>query len=108
SRIGMFFKVGVITDRYDFGEKIIIGRDIFAIPLDFNEYVERFDGAIAGINKMQVFVEQLINKRIDKFCPNLKFTDIFKGNREEIFYRITRETLGVSRTIGIILQNAFI
>src|SRR5690606_31280048 len=29
SRMGMFFKVGVITDRYDFGDKIIIGRDIF-------------------------------------------------------------------------------
>ena len=108
SRIGMFFKVGVITDRYDFGDKIIIGRDIFPIPLDFNEYVERFDGAIAGINKMQVFVEQLINRRIEKFCPNIKFSDIFKANKSEIFYRITRETLGVSRTIGIILQNAFI
>lgn len=31
SRIGMFFKVGVITDRYDFGDKIIIGRDIFVL-----------------------------------------------------------------------------
>ena len=108
SRIGMFFKVGVITDRYDFGDKIIIGRDIFSIPLDFNEYVERFDGAIAGMNKMQTFVEQLINRRIEKFCPNLVFSDIFKANRTDIVYRITRETIGVSRTIGIILQNAFI
>ncbi|WP_421508254.1 hypothetical protein [Erwinia rhapontici] len=108
SRIGMFFKIGVITDRYDFGDKILIGRDIFSIPLDFNEYVERFDGAIAGINKMQTFVEQLINKRIEKFCPNLRFNDIFKANKADVFYRITRETIGVSRTIGIILQNAFI
>lgn len=108
SRIGMFFKVGVITDRYDFGDRIIIGRDIFPIPLDFNEYVERFDGAIAAINRMQSFVEQLINKRIEKFCTTLKFNDIFKSNKSEIIYRITRETIGVSRTIGIILQNAFI
>lgn len=108
SRMGMFFKVGVITDRYDFGEKIIIGRDIFPIPLDFNEYVERYNGAIAAINKMQIFVEQLINKRIEIFCPDLTSSDVFKTNISEIFYRITRETIGVSRTIGMILQNAFI
>ncbi|QDE30943.1 hypothetical protein [Shewanella polaris] len=108
SKIGMFFKVGVITDRYDFGEKIIVGRDIFPIPLDFNEYADRYDGTIAAINKTQTFVETLITKRILKFCPNLKVTDVFKSNFAEMIYRITRETLGVSRTIGIILQNAFI
>jgi len=108
SRIGMFFKVGVITDRYDFGEKIIVGRDIFPIPLDFNEYADRYDGTIAAINKTQIFVESLITKRIEKFCPDLKIADVFKSNFTEIVYRITRETLGVSRTIGIILQNAFV
>ena len=108
SRIGMFFKVGVITDRYDFGERIIVGRDIFPIPLDFNEYAERYNGAIAAINKTQTFVEALIVKRIEKFCPTLSISDVFKSNLTEIVYRITRETLGVSRTIGIILQNAFV
>ncbi|MNZ24241.1 hypothetical protein D3C78_413830 [compost metagenome] len=106
SRIGMFFKVGVITDRYDFGDKVIVGRDIFPIPLDFNEYAERYDGAIAAISKTQVFVEQLITKRIGKFCPTLSLSDVFKSDFQQILYRITRETLGVSRTIGMILQNA--
>lgn len=108
SRIGMFFKVGVITDRYDFGERIIVGRDIFPIPLDFNEYADRYNGAIAAISKTETFVETLITKRIEKFCPSLKITDVFKSNFSEVVYRITRETLGVSRTIGIILQNAFV
>ncbi len=65
-------------------------------------------GAIAAINKTQVFVETLITRRILKFCPELKIPDVFRANFTEIIYRITRETLGVSRTIGIILQNAFI
>ncbi len=108
SKIGMFFKVGVITDRYDFGERIIVGRDIFPIPLDFNEYADRYDGTIAAISKTQIFVEALIIKRISKFCPNLKVADVFKSNFTEMIYRVTRETLGVSRTIGIILQNAFV
>lgn len=108
SRIGMFFKVGVITDRFDFGEKIIVGRDIFPIPLDFNEYVERYNGAIAAINKMESFVGQLINKRIEKFCPDVDIQDVFRSDFSQIIYRVTRETIGVSRTIGMILQNAFI
>ncbi len=108
SRIGMFFKVGVITDRYDFGEKIIVGRDIFPIPLDFNEYVERYNGAITAINKMESFVDQLITKRIEKFCHGVNIQDIFKADFSKIIYRVTRETIGVSRTIGMILQNAFI
>ncbi len=107
SKIGMFFKLGVITDRYDFGEKVLIGRDIFPIPLDFNEYAERFNGAVAAMSRMQIFVEELIQKRIERFCPELKFKDIFKGDKNEILYRLTRETIGVSRTLGIILQNAF-
>lgn len=108
SRIGMFFKIGVITDRFDFGEKIIIGRDIFSIPLDFNEYAERYNGAMAAISKTEQFVEKLILKRIEKFCPHFNQSNVFKSDFNQIIYRITRATLGVSRTIGIILQNAFI
>lgn len=108
SRMGMFFKVGVITDRFDFGDKIIIGRDIFPIPLDFNEYVDRYGGAIAAIKKMQEFVEVLITKRLNSFCKNVKFQDVFKAQKELLFSRITKEAIGVPRTIGMILQQAFI
>ncbi|WP_247235325.1 hypothetical protein [Telluribacter sp. SYSU D00476] len=108
SRIGMFFKIGVITDRYDFGDKVIVGRDIFHIPLDFNDYVERYGGAIAAMAKMQEFVEKIVLKRIEIFCPELGYSDIFKAPKDQLFYRLSRETIGVSRTIGIILQNAFV
>lgn len=108
SKMGMFFKVGVITDRYNFGDKIIIGRDIFPIPLDFNEYVDKYGGAIAAIKKMQEFVEILIIKRLKSFCENIDFNNVFKATKDQIFSRITKESIGVSRTIGLILQQAFI
>lgn len=108
SRMGMFFKVGVITDRYDFGDKIIIGRDIFPIPLDFNEYVDRYGGAIAAIKKMQDFLEVLITRRLKSFSSNIEFNDVFRASKEQVFSRITKEAIGVPRTIGIILQQAFI
>lgn len=108
SKAGIFFKVGVITDRYDFGDKIIIGRDIFQIPLNFNDYVDRYGGAIAAIKKMQEFVEILIVKRLSLFCTDLNIHDIFKAPRDHVFSRITKEAIGVPRTIGMILQQAFI
>lgn len=108
SRMGMFFKVGVITDRYDFGDKIIIGRDIFPIPLNFNDYVDRYGGAMAAIKKMQEFVEVLISKRISIFCNGIGVQDVFKAPKDQIYTRITKEAIGVPRTIGIILQQAFI
>lgn len=108
SRMGLFFKVGVITDRYDFGDKIIIGRDIFPIPLDFNEYVERYGGAVAALRKMQDFVELLVTKRINIFCDNITIADIFKANKDQIFSRMTKQAIGVPRTIGMILQNSFV
>lgn len=108
SKMGMFFKVGVITDRYDFGDKIIIGRDIYPIPLNFSDFVERYGGAMAAMNKMQEFAEILVTKRIEKFSPELKFSDIFKANKNEVFSRISKESIGIPRTIGIILQEAFI
>jgi hypothetical protein len=108
SRIGMFFKVGVITDRYDFGDKIIIGRDIFPIPLNFNDYVDRYGGAMAAIKKMQEFIEVLITKRLSIFCDGIEIQDVFKASKEQIYSRITKEAIGVPRTIGIILQQAFI
>lgn len=108
SRMGMFFKIGVITDRFNFGERIIIGRDIFPIPLDFNEYVERYGGAIAAIKRIQQFVELLIEKRIEVFCGQNFVQNIFKVSKEQIYSRITRESIGVPRTVGMILQHAFI
>ena len=108
SRMGMFFKVGVITDRYDFGDKIIIGRDIFPIPLNFSDYVDRYGGAVSAIKKMQEFVEILVAKRISIFCNGLKLTDVFKAKNDEVFSRISKEAIGVPRTIGLILQQSFI
>lgn len=107
SKIDMYFKIGTITDRYDFGEKIRIGRDLFHVPLDLNEYVERYGGIIQAIKKMEEFIEMLVEKRLEIFCPTLRYDDIFSMRKEVLFNRITRETLGVPRTIGLILQNAW-
>src|SRR5690606_5689049 len=107
SKTNLFVKVGVITDRFDFGDKIIIGRDIFPIPLDLNEHVERLGGLSPTLKKLEESIPELIQKRLNIYANSISITDIIKGNRNEIFSRIARESIGVTRTIGLILQNAW-
>lgn len=110
SKINMYFKIGVITDRFYFGDNIRIGRDLFAIPLDLNEFVERFGGLVPTLKHMQQYITTLLEKRIELFCEGLHYTEIFKNQEDinTIFMRIAREAMGVPRTIGLILQNAWI
>lgn len=106
SKNNIFFKVGTITDRYDFGEKIIIGRDLFPIFLDLNDFVEKYGGIVAAMKQLEDFTTSLINKRLCSFCPDISISEVFSEKSNEIISRITRAAMGVPRTIGIILQNA--
>lgn len=106
SKINVFFKVGTITDRYNFGEQIIIGRDIFPIPLDLSEFVERYGGIVSAMKVMEDFTGKLIEKRLKIFSPQTSFSDVFRIKKEEILARISREAMGVPRTIGLILQHS--
>ncbi|WP_270474448.1 helix-turn-helix transcriptional regulator [Clostridium cochlearium] len=106
SKINVFFKVGTITDRYNFGEHIIIGRDIFPISLDLSEFVERYGGIVSAMKVMEDFTGKLIEKRLKIFSPQTNFNDVFRIKKEEILARISREAMGVPRTIGLILQHS--
>lgn len=107
SKTNLFIKIGVITDRFDFGDKIIIGRDIFPVPLDLNEHVERLGGLSVALKKLEEIFPLLIQKRLDSYVPEITFDSILKGNKSEIIARIARESIGVTRTVGLILQNAW-
>lgn len=71
SKTNLFVKVGVITDRFDFGDKIIIGRDIFPIPLDLNEHVERLGGLSPTLKKLENAIPQLIQKRLNIYANDI-------------------------------------
>lgn len=106
SKNNIFFKVGTITDRYDFGEKIIIGRDIFPIFLDLNDFVEKYGGIVTALKQLEDFTTSLVNKRLASYCPDVSLNAVFDEKSNEIIARITREAMGVPRTIGMILQGA--
>lgn len=106
SKNNIFFKVGTITDRYNFGERIIIGRDIFPIFLDLNDFVEKYGGIVTALKRLEDFTTSLVNKRLALYCPEVSLNTVFDENSNEIIAKITREAMGVPRTIGMILQNA--
>lgn len=106
SKNNIFFKVGVITDRFYFGEQIIVGRDIFPIPLDLNDFVERYGGIVPATKVLEEFTTSLIKKRLDTYTQTVKFEDVVRENQQEIITRISREAMGVPRTIGLILLAA--
>ena len=53
-------------------------------------------------------MEVLITRRINIFCNGLTIQDVFKAAKEQVFSRITKEAIGVPRTIGMILQQSFV
>lgn len=106
SKNNIFFKVGTITDRFYFGESIIVGRDIYPISLDLNDFVERYGGITVASKELQRFTQTLVEKRLETYTDDISIKDLFGENKEEIFSRISREAMGVPRTIGLILQVA--
>ncbi|WP_215112418.1 MULTISPECIES: hypothetical protein [unclassified Exiguobacterium] len=107
NKINIFFKVGVITDRYTFGDKIILGRDLYPISLDLNDVVEKLDGAVSTLKKLELHIGNLIEKRLSAFCSGVTYSTIFDMKKDELCHRLARASLGVTRTLGWILQNAW-
>lgn len=106
SKNNIFFKVGTITDRFYFGQNIIVGRDIYPISLDLSDFVEKYGGIVQAMKELEKYTEELIKKRLEIYADNITLSEIIKGNKGEIISRISKEALGVPRTIGMILQHA--
>lgn len=106
SKNNIFFKVGTITDRYYFGESIIIGRDIYPISLDLCDFVEKYGGIVSASKKLEEYTSEVIEKRMQAYAPGVSFSEVFKTDKKSIIARVSREAMGVPRTIGLILQNA--
>lgn len=77
SKNNIFFKIGTITGRYDFGENIIIGRDVFPISLDLNDFAERYGGIVGALKILEEFTYRIINNRLKTFDSKLNFDLVF-------------------------------
>ncbi len=105
SHAGIFVKLSAITDNYTLGTSIILQRDLFELSLDLDAYVERSHGlshAMAGLTEQ---ASRIIEKRLAAYaCPPV--ADLFQ-EPEESLELLSREAIGVPRTLGIVLQQAW-
>lgn len=102
---GIYIKLGAITDNYTLGSSIILQRDLFEISLDLDSYISRsisLQEAMAGLRSQ---VEQIVAERLKAYA-DLDVDDVFE-DRENIWTELSRAAMGVPRTLGIILKQAY-
>lgn len=106
SGINIYYKIGVISDNYTFGE-LREDRDIHKISLDLDTIISNSGSIEKGLNYLGVFIEELISQRIKYFIPEETIENIFeKKDLPIILDELTKASMGVSRTLGRILSKA--
>lgn len=102
---GVYLKISAITDNYSLGSSIILQRDIFQISLDLDAFVERSGTLNAAMGGLRDFSKDLIATRVMEYA-NITPEDLF-DDPEESWTELSRSAMGVPRTIGIALKQAF-
>lgn len=105
TRKGIYFKACAITDNYDLGE-IRLQRDFYEISLDLYKFIERSNGLNDAFNRLQKFTENIVQQRLNVFGCEIKIENIFNDYTQAI-ESLTRASMGVPRTVGIILKEAW-
>jgi hypothetical protein len=102
---GVYIKLGAITDNYTLGSSIILQRDLFEISLDLDSYISRSASLQEAMDGLRSQVEQIVAERLKAYA-NLGIDDVFE-DRESILTELSRAAMGVPRTLGIILKQAY-
>jgi hypothetical protein len=102
---GVFIKLCAITDKYTLGSSIILQRDLFELSLDLDAFVERAGTLNDALDGLRDFSRQIIESRFAAYgCP--KAAEVF-DDVEDAYTVLSRSSMGVPRTLGIVLKQAF-
>lgn len=102
---GVFIKLCAITDKYTLGSSIILQRDLFELSLDLDAFVERAGTLKEAYDGLRDFSRQIIESRFTAYgCP--KASEVF-DDVEEAYTSLSRSSMGVPRTLGIVLKQAY-
>lgn len=102
---GVFIKLCAITDKYTLGSSIILQRDLFELSLDLDAFVERAGTLNDALDGLRDFSRQIIESRFSAYgCPN---PDSVFDDIEDAYTVLSRSSMGVPRTLGIVLKQAY-
>lgn len=102
---GVFVKLGAITDNYRLGSSIILQRDLFELSLDLDAYVERSGNLTAAMEGLERLTENIIMQRLRAY--NIEIGSRLFDSPEEAWRDLSRAAMGVPRTLGIVLKQAW-
>lgn len=105
TRKGIYFKVCAITDNFDLGD-IRLQRDFYEISLDLYKFIERSNGLNDAFNKLEKFTSNIVQERLNAFGCKVSIEGIFNDYQTAIA-QLTRASMGIPRTVGIILKEAW-
>jgi hypothetical protein len=102
---GLYVKLCAITDKYTLGSSLILQRDLFEVSLDLDSFVERSDSLNAAMSELETLTERIITERLKAYAKIAPAT-IFEAP-EEAWRELSRSAMGVPRTLGIVLKQAW-
>ena len=92
-------------EDYTLGSSIILQRDLFEVSLDLDAYVERSHGLPNAMTGLRDQARNILEKRLEVYgCPSIE--ELFQ-EPDESLELLSREAIGVPRTLGIVLQQAW-
>jgi hypothetical protein len=102
---GLYVKLCAITDKYTLGSALILQRDLFEISLDLDAFVERSDSLNSAMSELENLTEKIITERLRVYA-RLSPGQIFE-DPSETWRELSRSAMGVPRTLGIVLKQAW-
>ncbi|MBN1626600.1 MAG: hypothetical protein JW944_08745 [Deltaproteobacteria bacterium] len=102
---GVYLKISAITDNYSLGSSIILQRDLFQLSMDLDAFVERSGTLNTAMDGLCDLSKDLVVARIKEYAEMVP-DDLFEDPKES-WIELSRSAMGVPRTIGIALKQAF-
>lgn len=102
---GVCIKVCAITDNYTLGSSIILQRDLFELSLDLNSFVERHGSLSGAMTELESLTKRIVTQRLSAYASASPST-VFDAP-EAAYAELTRAAMGVPRTMGIVLKQAW-
>lgn len=102
---GVYVKLCAITDNYNLGSSIILQRDLFELSLDLDSFVERSGSLRSAMAQLQELTKNIVNQRISSYID--ESADKIFDSPDDAYRDLTRSAMGVPRTMGIVLKQAW-
>ena len=102
---GIYLKLGAITDNYTLGSSIILQRDLFEVSMDLDTYIARSASLQDAMLGLESQVKQIVDERLKAYA-GLSADQVFEDH-EYAWTELSRSAMGVPRTLGIILNQAY-